>query len=135
MKKALVFGTFDLLHLGHISLFTQAKKQADHVTVVVARDARVKELKKKETIHTEKERVTLLKHIRIIDEVVLGDKTNVYKMIKKIRPDVIVLGYDQVHYVDGLAEKLKEFNLKTKIVRAKPLKETRYKSGLIRKRI
>lgn len=131
----LVFGTFDILHAGHIHFLQSAKKLGEALTVVVARDKTVKLLKKKQSVHTEKERVTILRELRCVDAVVLGDpKLNVYKVIKKIQPDVIALGYDQVAFTETLQEKIEEFRLNTKIVRLKPYKSGTHKSSKILKR-
>ena len=131
----MVFGTFDGIHRGHIHLLTQAKKYGDELIVVIARDKRVKQLKKRETLHSEKERKIILEHINLIDKVILGDTVDVYKVIKKEKPDTIVLGYDQNFFVDKLKGKLEEFRLSTKIIRAKRYKNGKHKSSLLRKMI
>jgi FAD synthetase len=131
----LVFGTFDILHAGHIHFLKSAKKLGETLTVVVARDKTVKLLKKKQSVHTEKERVTILREMRCVDAVVLGDpKLNVYAVIKKIKPDVIALGYDQIAFTDKLQEKIQEFGLNTKVVRLKAYKNGNHKSSKILKR-
>ena len=107
MKTVMIFGTFDIVHRGHLNLFKQARKFADRLVVVLARDARVKSIKNKESIYNEKERKLFLEQIRLVDQVVLGDKKDVYKIIQKIRPDVIVLGYDQIYFTEKLNEKIK----------------------------
>ena len=99
---------------------------------MVARDARVKNIKLRESLYTETERKYFLEQIRLIDTVVLGDRKDVYKRIREIKPDVIALGYDQVHFIDKLAEKIKEFGLKTRIVRARAYKSDTQKTGKIR---
>jgi len=133
MKTVMIFGTFDIVHHGHLNLFKQARKFADRLVVVLARDARVKSIKNKESIYNEKERKLFLEQIRLVDQVVLGDKKDVYKIIQKIRPDVIVLGYDQIYFTEKLNEKIKSFGLKTKVVRAKAYKSEMLKTGKIRK--
>lgn len=90
-STVMVFGTFDIPHLGHIYLFRKAKKYGNKLVVVVARDINVK----KTIFHNETQRLLMLEHIDLVDKAVLGHKTNFYQPIKKIRPDVIVLGYDQ----------------------------------------
>lgn len=131
----MIFGTFDIVHHGHLSLFLQAKKQGDYLIAVVARDARAEKIKEKKLVYTEKERKTFLKAIRYIDEVVLGDTKNVYAVIKKMKPESIVLGYDQYQFTDKLKEKIQEFGLKTKIVRAKSHKPLSLKSQIIRTKL
>ena len=41
-KKVICFGTFDILHLGHVNFFKQAKSLGDELVVVIARDVNVK---------------------------------------------------------------------------------------------
>lgn len=132
MKTVMIFGTFDIVHHGHLNLFKQARKYGDRLVAVVARDTRVKNIKSQESVYNEKERKYFLEQIRLVDTVVLGDSKDVYKRIREIKPDVIVLGYDQVHFIDKLAEKIREFKLKTKVVRAKPYKSDTQKTGKIR---
>lgn len=133
MKKVMIFGTFDIVHHGHLSLFKQAKRYGDYLIAVVAQEKRAEEIKKRDLVHTQKERKEYLENIRFIDKVVMGDRRDVYKVIRLIKPDVIVLGYDQNKFVNGLEEKIKDFGLKTKVVRAKPYRSESLKSGKIRK--
>lgn len=132
MKTVMIFGTFDIVHHGHLNLFTQARKYGDKLVAVVARDARVKNIKSRRSVYNEKERKYFLEQIRLIDTVVLGDSKDVYKRIKEIKPDSIVLGYDQMHFTEKLEEKIQEFKLKTKVVRAKAYKSEILKTGKIR---
>jgi FAD synthetase len=135
MKTVMIFGTFDIVHLGHLNFFKQAKKYGDTLIAVVARDERVEKLKKKTPVYTEKERKYFLEQIRLVDKVLLGDKADVYKKIREIKPDVIALGYDQNYFTEKLEEKIKEFGLKTKVVRAKPYRAETLKSKNIRTRL
>lgn len=128
----MIFGTFDIVHQGHLNLFLNAKKWGDFLIAVVARDARAEEIKKKKLIHTEKERKKFLEAIRYIDQVILGNKTDVYKIINQIKPDVIVLGYDQKHFTESLTQKIQEFQLKTKVVRLKAHKPNNFKTQKLR---
>lgn len=132
MRKVMIFGTFDILHYGHLDLFRQAKSKGDKLIAVIARDKNVKRIKGAKAYHSEEERKNFLKHIDFIDEVILGDIKNVYKVIKKHKPDKIVLGYDQKKYVDKLEEELKKTGLETKIIRAKPYKSSIYKTSKIK---
>jgi FAD synthetase len=133
--KVMVFGTFDILHFGHIRLFEQAKKYGSSLTVVVGRDANVLRVKGHKPFHSEKERVGLLRHVDIIDEVLLGHKNDVYRIINEVRPDIIALGYDQKIFVDKLGAKIKEYGLNIKIVRLRPFRNTTHKSSKIRQYI
>lgn len=132
MKTVMVFGTFDILHAGHISLLKQAKKMGEKLVVVVARDTTATSVKGSAPLHNEKERMAMLRELRVVDAIQLGDKVDRYKVIKAVRPDVIALGYDQTAFVSGLREKIKEFGLKTKVRRLKPFHPDRNKSTLLR---
>jgi len=129
----MIFGTFDILHPGHIALFKQARGYGDHLTVVLARDVTVRKVKGSLPLHDEKQRREILAHIDLIDRVVMGDTDNAYRIIKRVRPRVIALGYDQTAFVDRLEEQLKEFKLPAKIVRLKPHRENKHKTHKIKR--
>lgn len=133
MRKVLVFGTFDGIHFGHINLFKQARKYGDYLVVVVARDKTVKKLKNHLPHKNENERLRDLMGCSLINEAIIGGKKNPYKIIKKIKPDIICLGYDQTHFIDDLSGELKKIKLKTKILRLKPYKPRKYHSSIINK--
>ncbi|OGH72229.1 MAG: hypothetical protein A2921_03850 [Candidatus Magasanikbacteria bacterium RIFCSPLOWO2_01_FULL_43_20b] len=135
-STVMVFGTFDILHLGHIHMFEEARQYGDKLVAVVARDINVERVKGIGPFHNEQERLKFVKHINLIDEAVLGDKTDVYKVIRKIKPDVVALGYDQRMYVDKLGRALVQLGLnKTKIVRLSECQPKRMKTTKIKKYI
>jgi FAD synthetase len=133
MKKVITFGTFDIFHKGHQSYLKQAKRLGDYLIVVVARDKNVKDFKRKETKNKEKERVKIIKKNKLAGKVILGSIKDKYLVIKKYKPDIIALGYDQKVNLKELKNKLKEFRLKTKIVRLKAYKPEIYKSSKLNK--
>ena len=135
MKTVLLFGTFDILHVGHLNVFKQARKLGDRVVVVVGRDVNIKKIKGQAPVNSEKERLEILKHIDLVDEAVLGAKDKVYELIKKIKPDVIALGYDQQAYTEKLPAKLAEFKLNPKIVRLKPFQINTKKSSKLKAKL
>ena len=130
----MVFGTFDLLHLGHLNYFQQAKRYGDYLVVVIARD-KTKIAQKKEVIFSERERLELVKNLRVVDEAVLGYPDDHFRIIEEKRPDIIFLGYD--HKIDErvLAKKLMERGLSPVIKRAKPFKIGKHKSTLLREKV
>jgi len=129
----MVFGTFDIVHKGHLYFLEQAKKYGDYLIVVLARDKTVKDLKKRKPFYNEKRRKNNLERVRFIDKVVLGSLHDKYEVIKKEKPDIICLGYDQKAFTQGLKKELKKRNLKIRIIRLKPYKEKFYKSSKLRK--
>lgn len=129
MSKVMVFGTFDIIHPGHLYLFTEAKKLGDALTVIVARDQTVLEVKGRAVQNDENTRLKNIENLHIADKVILGNLADKYQVIREEKPDIIALGYDQRAFVDSLNETL---DSKTKIVRLKPFKEEIYKSSKLR---
>ena len=135
----MVFGTFDHLHAGHENLFNQAKALAKKfasplIVATVARDKTVKQIKGREPENNEKIRIKNLEETKWTDIVLLGDKKDKYKLIKKFRPEIIALGYDQFAFTMQLEKLIIDLNLDTKIVRLKPYRPDIYKSSLIREK-
>ena len=130
----MVFGTFDVLHLGHLNFFKQARKLGGELIVVVARDANVLKIKGRSPYFSENERVALLRGLHIVDKVVLGNSSDLFSAIKKFKPNVIALGYDQATMQKKfIVTKLKELGIECKVVRLKAFKEKRHKSTRLKK--
>jgi len=121
MVKVMATGTFDLLHPGHIYYLKEAKKLGDKLIVVVATDSTVR-LLKHEPINPEKIRLDLIKELRIVDEAYLGYKDDMYKIVEEIKPDIIALGFDQVHDEERIKLDLKKRNIKARVVRLSEFK-------------
>jgi len=132
MKTLMVFGTFDIFHPGHRSFLRQAKKHGDFLIVVVARDKTVTNVKKQKPVNNEQQRLENIKKSKLADEVILGNVGNKYTVIKKYKPNIICLGYDQKFFVRGLKQKIRDFGLKTKTIKLKPHKTEIYKSSKLK---
>lgn len=130
-KKVMCFGTFDLLHLGHLNYFKQAKKYGDYLIVVVARD-KTKLNQNKAVVFTERERLELIKSLKIVDEAVLGHVGNHLKVIVEKKSDVICLGYDHNVKEESLSKKLSMFGFNPRIIRMKPYHLGKNKSSRIK---
>ena len=134
VHKVIIFGTFDILHKGHLNFFKQAKKRGDFLVVVVARDENVEKLKGEKPLYNEVLRLNKIGKSKLVDKVILGNKEDRYLILKQEKPDVICLGYDQKVDAKMLSKKLKEYKLKkTKVVRLKAYKPEKYKSSLLKK--
>ena len=116
MVTVMASGTFDLLHMGHIFYLKEAKKLGDELIVVVARDETVKKLKH-EPITSEQLRLNLIKELEVVDRAYLGEKDDMYAIVEEIKPDIIALGFDQIHNKKQILEELNKRKIKTKIVR------------------
>lgn len=130
-RTVMVFGCFDGIHAGHHDFLRNARKYGQRLVAVVARDCNVKK-KKPRVIHSERERLALVSHF--VDEAFLGSEEDFYAPIKKMRPDVIVIGYDQDYDAAMLSKKIREFGLKTRVIKLrKGYAPERCKSSRMRK--
>lgn len=130
-KIVLVFGTFDALHKGHIDFFRQARKHGGFLTAIVARDKTVLQVKKRKPIQDEKIRLRNVK--KHVDKALLGSAGNKYALLKKIKPDIVCLGYDQDSFTKRLRSELKNHRINSKIFRLRPYKPRVYKSKILRR--
>ncbi|MEQ1849472.1 MAG: adenylyltransferase/cytidyltransferase family protein [Candidatus Peribacteraceae bacterium] len=124
----MVFGTFDWLHPGHLSLIEQARNTGE-VIVIVARDLNVERIKGRVPDQNEEVRVNAIR-IAVPDvTVILGDQKDFLTPIRTHRPDLILLGYDQ-----RLPPGVEERDFGCSIERAKPHEPERYKSSKMRQK-
>lgn len=90
-----VSGCFDLIHIGHISFFTEAKRKGDRLIVLLENDQFIRTFKKKEPFHTQNERAEILSHIDLVDEVVLlpflSSESDYANMWSVVQPSIIAL--------------------------------------------
>jgi len=124
----LVFGTFDVIHKGHIDFFRQAREFGDCLAIVVAKDENAKKIGKK-VKNGEQKRLADVR--QYADLVFLGHADDYFKIIEEVKPDVICLGYDQ--HDRNLQNELRKRNLKIKVVRLKPFNPEKYHSSLLNK--
>ena len=137
--RIMIFGTFDIVHPGHLHLFQQAralvgKKRQPFLIVSLARDKNVARIKGKKPRNSESKRLKQVSVSEGVDKAVLGAVRNYMLGIIKEQPDIIALGYDQTAYVENLHRDLKKAGLKTKVVRLKSHKPHLYKTSLIKPR-
>ncbi|MCA6071231.1 MAG: adenylyltransferase/cytidyltransferase family protein [Endomicrobium sp.] len=95
--KRVVFtnGCFDLLHLGHISLFKKAKSLGDVLVVAINSDKSLSCLKgPKRPLVGEKDRARLLLSLKSVDYVVVFGEQTPKELLRELRPDVLVKGGD-----------------------------------------
>ena len=128
MTRVMVFGTFDILHPGHIYFLRAAKRYGDFLIVSLARQGNIRRIKGRSARHSESERKSMLEAVRFVDKVVVGAEKDYIGHILKHKPNVIALGYDQKEYTEKLGKKLAEAGLNVIIVRIKPFKSALYKS-------
>lgn len=88
-------GCFDLLHIGHITLLEDARREGDRLVVGINSDASVRGLKgPTRPIVGERERGRILAALAAVDAVIVFDEPTPLELIVALRPDVIVKGGD-----------------------------------------
>lgn len=94
MKRILTYGTFDLLHYGHIRLLKRAKELGDYLIVALSTDE-FNSIKGKKAYHNYETRKKMLEAIRYVD-LVIPENTWEQKIddVKKYQVDVTVMGGD-----------------------------------------
>jgi glycerol-3-phosphate cytidylyltransferase len=94
MKKVITYGTFDLLHWGHVNLLRRAKEMGDYLVVAISSDE-FNKLKDKKSYHSFENRKMILEAIRYVDEVIAEDSWDqkVHDVVDH-NIDVFVMGSD-----------------------------------------
>jgi FAD synthetase len=118
MKRVLVGGVFSIIHPGHVFFLKKARSMGEHLTVILTHDRNVRK-KRGTLIVPATERKKVLESIRYVDTVLIGDETDFFRPIKKAKPDVIVIGYNQQFDMLWLRNTLKENGMKCQIARLK----------------
>ncbi|MFI4687933.1 glycerol-3-phosphate cytidylyltransferase [Listeria monocytogenes] len=94
MKKVITYGTFDLLHWGHIHLLKRAKALGDYLIVAISSDE-FNRIKHKEAYHSYEHRKLIIEAIRYVDEVISENNWEQKRDdIEKYGIDVFVMGDD-----------------------------------------
>ncbi|AQY51633.1 glycerol-3-phosphate cytidylyltransferase [Listeria weihenstephanensis FSL R9-0317] len=94
MKKVITYGTFDLLHWGHIKLLERAKALGDYLVVAISTDE-FNRIKHKEAYHSFEHRKLILEAIRYVDEVIPErDWDQKVQDVKEHDIDIFVMGDD-----------------------------------------
>jgi len=126
----LVNGVFDIVHIGHLSLLKEARKMGDKLVVAIDSDVHTRTLGKKpqRPINTQELRKNILEAIKWVDEVVIFD--NLEKIIRKIRPNIMVKGGDYKESEVVGRDIIKEWGGKVQIV---PLMEGQSTTSVIDK--
>lgn len=119
MVRVMATGIFDILHLGHLHFFQEAKKLGDELVVVVATDSTARR-NKHLPITTEDMRVELIGALRVVDRAVLGHEGDPFEIVKSLQPDVIVLGFNQHHDEKKLLKELKKRGMDHVLVKRLP---------------
>ena len=123
-------GTFDLIHPGHGYYLEESKKVGGddaRLVVVVARDSTVRS-RKRIPVVAEKQRLEVVKMMKPVDEACLGSEIDMFKVVEKIKPDIITIGSDQNYDITALKNELIKRNIDADVVKIKGYKTSQLDS-------
>lgn len=105
MKRVITYGTYDLLHYGHIELLRRAREMGDYLIVALSTDE-FNQIKYKKSYYDYEQRKMMLESIRYVDLVIpeegWGQKE---KDVDRFDVDVFVMGHDWEGEFDFLKDK------------------------------
>lgn len=99
-KVGMTASAFDLCHAGHILMLKESKEHCDYLIVALQDDPSLTDetyrgKKKNKPIMSLEERRIILEGIRYVDEIVVyNTEKELYELLKKIRPDIRIIGAD-----------------------------------------
>ena len=116
-KTVLAGGVFDIIHPGHIHTLNAAKSLGDVLVVAIATDKTAQKMKKRQPLHNQELRRELVSCLSMVDKAIVGHEDDIFETVRAIKPDIIVLGYDQVHQKQFISDGCKRINFDVEIVR------------------
>ena len=117
LHVVLAGGVFDIIHPGHISTLNAAKALGDVLVVVVATDNTAIKMKKRNPLHSQEQRQELVKSLKVVDLCLIGQENDIFKTVNLVKPQIIALGYDQVHQEKFITEGCKKIKLNARVAR------------------
>ena len=129
MIRVFASGVLDFFHEGHRLFLRSAKEYGDQLFVGISRDENVLSRKGFLPYFSEKDRQEKVISSNVADSVLLGEKKDIFSVVKKINPHILALGYDQ-HIPSGFQEIFPHI----RIVRIPSKKPEQWKSSIFRKK-
>jgi len=131
MKKVITYGTYDLLHVGHINLLRRAKALGDYLIVALSTDE-FNAIKNKKAYYSYEDRKTILESIRYVDEVI-PERCWEQKIqdVLEHKVDVFVMGDDW----EGKFDFLKDYCEVVYLPRTEGISTTKIKEDLYNKKL
>ena len=117
LQVVLAGGVFDIIHPGHIHTLNAAKALGDVLVVVVATDNTSVKMKKRRPLHSQEQRQELVNSLSMVDLCLIGQEEDIFKTVNRVRPQIIALGYDQIHQEKFITEGCAKISLDAKVAR------------------
>ncbi len=117
LRVVLAGGVFDIIHPGHIHTLKAAKDLGNVLVVVIATDQTAQKMKNRIPLHNMELRRDLVRSLAMVDYAVVGYEGDIFKSVETIKPDIIALGYDQVHQEKFIVDGCKKIGINVSIAR------------------
>lgn len=117
IRVVLAGGVFDIIHPGHIHTLRAAKALGNVLVVVIATDKTAQKMKNRIPLHNMELRKDLVRSLSMVDFAVVGYEGDIFKSVELIKPNIIALGYDQVHQEKFIIDGCKKIGIDVSIAR------------------
>ncbi|HEU5488974.1 MAG TPA: adenylyltransferase/cytidyltransferase family protein [Candidatus Nitrosotalea sp.] len=117
IRVVLAGGVFDIIHPGHIHTLRAAKALGNVLVVVIATDKTAQKMKNRIPLHNMELRKDLVRSLSMVDYAIVGYEGDIFKSVEIIKPNIIALGYDQVHQEKFIIDGCKKIGIDVSIAR------------------
>ena len=117
IRVVLAGGVFDIIHPGHIHTLRAAKALGNVLVVVIATDKTAQKMKNRIPLHNMELRKDLVRSLSMVDYAIVGYEGDIFKSVEIIKPNIIALGYDQVHQEKFIIDGCKKIGISVSIAR------------------
>ena len=117
IRVVLAGGVFDIIHPGHIHTLRAAKALGNVLVVVIATDQTAQKMKHRLPLHNMELRRDLVNSLLMVDYAIVGHEGDIFKTVFLVKPDIIALGYDQIHQEKFITDGCKKININASIAR------------------
>ena len=117
LRVVLAGGVFDIIHPGHIHTLRAAKDLGNILVVVIATDKTAQKMKSRIPLHNMELRRDLVRSLSMVDLALVGHEGDIFKSVELVKPNIIALGYDQVHQEKFIIDGCKKIGISVSIAR------------------
>ncbi len=117
LRVVLAGGVFDIIHPGHLHTLRAAKTLGNVLVVVVATDSTAQKMKNRIPLHNMELRRDLVSSLSMVDYAMVGHEGDIFKTVEYVKPDIIALGYDQIHQEKFITDGCRKIGINVSIAR------------------